>query len=80
MKTTSQNNTSANIMDERQAQGTLTLVILIAHDLDAAVVEADGEAGTIGLHIALRPRIPVDPGDADGTCDIGQAADGHFHL
>lgn len=58
----------------------LTVVVLIAHDLAASVVVADGEAGAVGLDITLGSGVPVDPCDADSPGHVHQAMQGHFHL
>lgn len=58
----------------------LTFVILIAHDLSSAVVEADCQAWAFGLDVSLGPWVPVDARNADGSSHIHKAADGHLHL
>lgn len=58
----------------------LTFIVLVAHDLAPSVVEADGEARTVGLDVAARPRVPMDAGNAHSSGRIGETADGHFHL
>lgn len=63
-----------------QRAGRLTFIVLVAHDLAPSVVEADGEARTVGLDVAARPRVPVDAGDTHSSGRIGETADGHFHL
>lgn len=58
----------------------LTVVVLVAHDLAASVVVADGEAGAVGLYVTLGSSVPVDPCDADGPGHVHQAVQGHLHL
>lgn len=58
----------------------LTVVVLVAHDLAASVVIADGEAGAVWLHVTLGSGVPVDPCDADSPGHVHQAMQGHLHL
>lgn len=60
--------------------GELTFVVLVAHDLAASVVVADGEAGAVWLDVTLGSGVPVDPCDADSSGQVRQAMQGHLHL
>lgn len=65
---------------ENASRSFLTLVVLVAHDLTASVVEADGQTGAVRLHVAPAACVPVDACYADGSSHVGEAADGHLHL
>lgn len=52
----------------------------MSHYLAPPVVKTNGEAGAVGLHVALGAVVPVDPRDAHGSGDIHQAAQPHLHL
>ena len=58
--------------------GFLTFVILVAHDLAAAIVKADGQAGAVRLHVAFGAGIPVDA--RDSSVHIVQKAHCHLYL
>ena len=63
-----------------RSQFLLTLVALIDHHLEAAVVVADHEGGRLRLRQAVLPVVPLERDDLRQLRGVGQALDVQLRL
>ena len=64
----------------RAVDSKLTLVALIDHHLEAAVVVADHEGGRLRLRQAVLPVVPLQRDDLRQLGGVGQALDVQLRL
>ena len=64
----------------RAVDSVLTLVALIDHHLEAAVVVADHEGGRLRLRQAVLPVVPLQRDDLRHLGSVGQALDVQLGL